>query len=375
MSPGSPSISIAHVDDGREWRGGQRQVLLLIKGLAERGHRQWVLTPHGSPLVERLREVANVTVIPYRERTRKAISRLLKSERVDILHGHRSGAHKKALRAVRNLRKRGRVDPLPRLVTTRRVDFPIKRNPISRRNYLDPNQHYIAISSGVRDVLIEGGVDPSRIDVVHSGLPPLDSASVTPREEMRRELGLEDDQIAIGNVGALTDHKGQRYLIEAAPAVLEAFPHARLFIFGEGELREDLQRLIDRLHLAGVIQLCGYVPEANTRLSGFDVYAHPSHLEGLGTAILDAMLAGLPVVAAKTGGVPDVVIDGETGLLAPPHDAAAFALRLIDMLGMTRPERDALARRGRELAETEFSADAMVDGTLAVYRKLLDQRD
>lgn len=371
----SMPISVAHIDDGREWRGGQRQVLLLVEGLASRGHRQWVLTPEGSPLADRLRDRPDVTLIEIPGGMRKTIRHLLNTERVDILHGHRGSAHRKGLKAVRKVRRQGRVDPVPRLVTTRRVDFAIKRNPLSRRNYLDPDQHYIAISTGVRDVLTQGGVDPSRIDIVHSGIPPLDRDAVIPREEVRRELGLAPGEIAIGNVGALTDHKGQQYLIEAAPIVLRTFPHARFFIFGEGELREELQRQIERLGLTGRLRLCGYVPEISARLSGLDVYVHPSHLEGLGTAILDAMLAGLPVVAARTGGVPDVVIDGETGLLAPPRDAAALAARLIDLMEKTQAEREALADRGRRHAETHFSADAMVEGTIAVYRSLLNQRD
>lgn len=367
----STPIPVAHIDDGREWRGGQRQVLLLVQGLAARGLRQWVLTPAGSPLAVRLRDFPGL--VEYDGRLGPALRKLLRVAPIRIIHTHRSGAHRKALAVHRQLRRIVSRDRWPLFVTTRRVDFALKRNPISRRVYLDPHQHYIAISSGVREMLIRGGVESERIDIVHSGIPPLDAGSVIPRHEVRGELGLSSEQIAIGNVGALTDHKGQRYLIEAAPEVLRAFPEVRFFIFGEGELRQKLEGLIERLQLADRVRLCGHVPEVSARLSGLDVYAHPSHLEGLGTAILDAMLAGLPVVAARTGGVPDVVIDGETGLLAPPGDAGAFARRLMDLLRMTQAERDAMADRGRRHARTHFSADAMVEGTFAVYRKLLDR--
>jgi glycosyltransferase involved in cell wall biosynthesis len=371
-SPAEAALRVSHIDDGREWRGGQHQVFQLVIGLALRGVRQWVVTPRDSPLAEHMRNpIPLKTLVEYEKGLKSTLFRLCRDARPQILHAHRGSAHRRALGVHRRLRRSEAPGNLPRLVTTRRVDFPVKSNPFSRRNYRDPGQHYIAISAGVRNVLLAGGVDPSRIDVVHSGVPPIDPELCSARESLRKEWGVAANEIVIGSVGALTDHKGQRYLIEAAPAVLEAFPHARILIFGEGELHRELQGRIDRLGLGERVRLGGYLPDARLKLGGFDVYAHPSHLEGLGTAILDAMLTNLPVVAAAAGGIPDVVNDGETGLLAPPRDAAAFARRLIDLLSMPCEDRAAMVARARARVETEFSADAMVEGTLAVYRKLV----
>lgn len=359
-----------HIDDGHEWRGGQHQVFLLVTGLASRGVAQRVLTPRDSPLAQRLRTLGEV-LVEYDGGLVPALVALASEFRPGILHAHRASAHRDALRVHRKLRRTLGAPSAPALLSTRRVDFAIKRNPFSRSKYRDPHQHYIAISRGVRDVLVRGGVHPELVDVVHSGVPPLDPASIVPRDVMRTQLGLEADEIAVGNVGALTDHKGQRFLLEAAPKVLIPFPMVRFLIFGEGELQRDLETLIHRLGLQGRARLLGHVPDARHKLGGLDVYAHPSHLEGLGTSILDAMLAGLPVVAASAGGITDVIKDGETGLLAPPRDAGAFARRLLDLLRMSPGERAALAERGRAYAATAFSADAMVEGTLAVYRKIV----
>ena len=118
--------------------------------------------------------------------------------------------------------------------------------------------------------------------------------------------------------------------------------------------------------------LHGHVEEARIKLSGFDLFVSSSHLEGLGTAIPDAMLAGLPVVAAAAGGVPEVVIDGKTGRLVPPRDAGALAEAIVGAL--RDPEG---SRRMRDAARvwvgSEFSAQSMAEGTLAVYRKVLAQ--
>lgn len=372
-TPESVPLKVVHLDDGREWRGGQQQVLLLMTGLHARGVRQWLLTPRSSPLAERLRAAPPGEIVEYDGSLRRPLKELILRERIDIVHAHRGSAHRKAVGLHRRLSRLRPDSAPPRVVSTRRVDFAVKRNFLSRRTYRYPCQHYIAISTGVRDVLVRGGVDSSRIDVVHSGVAPLVARAAANRDALRDELGLQPGEIAVGNVGALTDHKGQRYLIEAAPAVLRAFPQSRFFILGEGELRGDLERRIERLGLGGRVVLVGYVPQARERLGAFDVYVHPSHLEGLGTAILDAMLAGLPVVATGTGGIPDVVVEGETGLLVPPRDADALARRLIELLGMKEEERRAMADRGRLCAETRFSADAMVEGTLAVYRKLMGE--
>jgi glycosyltransferase involved in cell wall biosynthesis len=365
-------LRVIHIDDGCEWRGGQHQVLQLVAGLDSRGVRQWILTPRESPLALRLREAApGSTLIEYDKGLKGTLYDLCRAERPHVLHAHRGSAHRRALGVHRRLRRTVSADQLPRLVSTRRVDFPVKANPFSRRNYRDPQQHYIAISGGVRDVLIAGGVDPERIDVVHSGVPAIDPASCPSREALRREWGVGADEILIGSVGALTDHKGHRYLIEAAPTILASFPNVRVLIFGEGELHRDLQSRIDRLGLRDRVRLGGYLPEARFKLGGFDIYAHPSHLEGLGTAILDAMLAGLPVVATAAGGIPDIVIDGETGLLAPARDASGFSRRLIELLQMPEKDRAAMIARAHERVETGFSATAMVEGTLAVYLKLI----
>jgi glycosyltransferase involved in cell wall biosynthesis len=188
-------------------------------------------------------------------------------------------------------------------------------------------------------------------------------------------LGIDVDRFAagtpvlrdgrlIGNVARLAPQKGHRYLLEAAPAVLERHPDARFVIVGDGELRSELERraapLGDRVVFLGAR---GDVPDL---LASFDVFAFPSLYEGLCLAVIEAQAAGVPVVATPVGGIRETVRDGETGFLAPPGDARALAERIVYCLD--RPEE---ARRVAETAQRgvreRFTEHRMVEETLALY--------
>lgn len=370
-------LKIIHLDDGREWRGGQHQVALLAEGLATRGIAQLVLCPPGSPLGERLRKGGvEILEVDYQgEMDRKGARAIADASRefaADIIHAHTAHAHAIGLRALQIAKKSSEGEP-PVFLVTRRVDFEIGRNFFSRRKYRHPDVNYIAISEGVCSVLCKGGVAAGRIDVVHSGVPPIPADMRRPRGDVRSAFKIGKDDIAIVNVGALTDHKGQRYLIEAFASVAMRFPNARLWILGDGELRETLESQVTEIGLADRIQMPGFVPDARALLSGFDLYVSSSHLEGLGTSIIDAMLAGLPVVAAAAGGVTDIVLPGSTGRLAPPRNAEALAAEMIAQLEAPEVPRQAIIDEARRFAEVNFSADSMVEGTLRVYRKLISQ--
>lgn len=358
---------VIHLDDGRSWRGGQHQVFLLAGELAARGVAQRLVTPPGAPLGDRAR-LLGIDVVEFEFGSEldwfgpRRLAERLAPFAPNIVHAHTGHAHALALRVGRRLGAR--------VVSTRRVDFAIGRNYFSRRKYRAAGQHFIAISEAVRRVLIDGGVDPARIDVVRSGVPEVPAAEIIARDEVRRSLGIGPEEIAIVNIGALTDHKGQRWLVEAAPAVCDRLPRARIHIIGEGELRGALQAQVRALGLEGRVIVHGWVEDVRRKLGGFDLFVSSSHLEGLGTVILDAMLARLPVVATAAGGVTDVVLDGETGRLVPVKNAPALAEAIVaaieDPAGSRHMADHALAR-----TEQAFSARAMAAGTLEVYRKVL----
>ena len=361
------SSFILHIDSGREWRGGQAQVLNLCRGLRARGVSLVLAAQPGSPLLER---AAKAGIETFRVAMRGELDvfaahrlrRIIQRQGVTLVHAHDAHAHALARMAL----GRRRVA----LVVSRRVDFAISSGFLSRRKYLDPRIHYFAISNGVRDVLVMGGVPPERIHVVPSGVDPNRFTRQIPPSDLRAEFGVPEGAPIIGTIGSLVDHKGHRYLIEAAAMVLERHSNARFFIVGEGELRADLEARIAQGGLSGAFVLPGFREDLETFLSGFDVFVLPSHLEGLCTSLIDAMLCRLPAVGCNTGGVPDLIQHEKTGLLVEPKNPRSLADALLRLL-----EDQPLAARLGEAARTHalacFTADAMVEKTLAAYVSLL----
>ena len=158
-------------------------------------------------------------------------------------------------------------------------------------------------------------------------------------------------------------HKGQRHLIEAAALVVRKVPDARFVIAGEGELRPALERQIKEHRLEKHVLLAGFRPDVLSLHKAFDIFVMSSITEGLGTSLLDAMAAAKPIVATATGGIPEVVVDGVTGILVPPRDDAAMADAIVRLLkdadaaaanGPRRP--GARARRVQRRADAERNA-------------------
>jgi len=360
-----------HVDSERTWRGGEQQALYLVTGLKARGHEAVVACQPGSPLAERAR-AAGVEVAEVRMRGEAdfvavlALRRLIRRGRFDIVHTHTSHAHALGCAAAALA---GRVPT----VVSRRVDFAIAGNVISGFKYRHGVSRFIAISEAVRRVLVAGGVEPGRVRVVHSGID-LSRFEGVPPNRFREEFGVGADSPIIGNVAAMADHKGQRYLVAAMPRVLAAVPKARLFVVGDGELRGALEAQVRELGLGEAVTFTGFRDDVPQWLDFFDVFAMSSHLEGLCTSVLDALAMRKPVVASAAGGLVEIIRHEETGLLVPPKQPRPLAEAVVRLL-RDRELGRRLGEAGRRLVEREFSAASMVEGTLRVYHEVLNESE
>jgi glycosyltransferase involved in cell wall biosynthesis len=360
--------SSLHINDQSTWRGGEQQVYYLLKGLKERGQRAELVAQPTSVLGERAREIG-VKVHPIRMRgeadlpSAVRIARLVARERFDVVHMHTAHAHALGCLACA-------FNPAPLCIVSRRVDFPINKMPfgIPSVKYRWRVDHYVAISEAVKKVLAAGGVRESKVSVVHSGVEP--RTNLPPRAEIRRSLGFPEGANIVGSVGALVDHKGQRFLIEAAPLILRKAPSTKFVFVGNGELRASLKTLASELNVDDAIMFTGYQSNAHEYISAFDVFVAPSLMEGLNTSILDAMMLARPVVGTTAGGIPEIIEHEKTGLLVPPRNARALAEAILDLL--SNPDKSKrLALAGHSRAVAEFTADQMVEGTIAVYGSLL----
>ncbi len=370
-TPSSTPLAVLHLDTGREWRGGQQQVLFLSRGLTRRGIRSVIASPAGSPLAERTAasELPSLALDyggPYAPSSIRALRRLLRLEHWSVVHAHTAHAHSLLFLALRMGNLSGRTAPT--VFVARRVDFEPKRDPFTRMKYLARHQQIICVSHGVRAVMAKYGVEESRLHVVHSGVEPT-GLSPFPGEErarLRAELALPIDAPVLGAIGQLVPHKGHVHLIEAMKQIVAVAPRARLVILGEGEERAELEASIARHGLGSVVSLPGYLPHARRYLPAFDLYVSSSVEEGLGTSILDASRAGLAVVATWAGGSRETVDDGRTGILVEPGRPFALAQAVTRLL-RDPAERARLGAAGPAWIEANFSVDRMVKGTLAVY--------
>ena len=228
---------------------------------------------------------------------------------------------------------------------------------------------FVAVSHAIKRVLVDDGIPADLISVVHSGIDLARFDDFTPTDH-RAEFGLSADAVVIGNMAAMADHKGQRYLLDAAPLVVARHPQARFFICGDGELWDDLHAQRDRLGMQDHVTFTGFRNDVPSLLAFFDVFAMSSHLEGLNTSLLDALAMRKPVVAADAGGMPEIVRDGDTGLLVPSKDPPRLADAICELIE-DRDKAARLAENGRRWVEEEFTRDSMVEGTLKIYEEVL----
>ena len=359
-----------HVDTARTWRGGQNQVLLTVLGLRQRGHRAALVVHPDGELRRRASEGTDLyPLAPRTEMDLRAgwrLSRFLRELEPEVVHAH--DAHGIALTALA-LSLAGAL-PDTRFVASRRVDFHVRKNAFSRWKHRQVDC-FICASGFIQSMLIGDGVPADRTTVVYEGIDVDRVAAATPLDA-HAELGLPPHAPVVGNVAALVPHKGQRYLVDAARLVADAVPDVRFLIAGQGELGNTLKRQIARLDLTQHVILTGFRPDVLALHKAFDLFVMSSVTEGLGTSALDAMACGRAIVATRAGGLPEVVDDGETGLLVPVRDAPALAVAIMRLLA----DRALLKRYGQtalERARQRFTADRMVDETLEVYVRLGDR--
>jgi glycosyltransferase involved in cell wall biosynthesis len=356
-----------HIDTARTWRGGQNQVLLTVLGMRALGHRAMLVAHGEGELRQRARE--GLELIPLAPKTEMdlsaawRLSRLIKQLGPDVVHAH--DPHGVAMAALALSMSTQEVKPP--LVASRRVDFHIGGNSLSRWKYRQVDC-FICASEAIRQLLLADDVPAQRTVTVHEGID-VGRVAAAPPAKIHEEFWLPHGAPVIGNVAALVPHKGQKHLIEAAALVVRQEPDARFVIAGEGELRQSLEHQIKHLGLEKHVLLAGFRPDVLSLHKAFDIFVMSSVTEGLGTSILDAMASGRPVVATAAGGIPEVVQDGETGLLVPPRDHEAMADAIVRLL------RDPLLRKrmgdaGLSLVQARFSAERMIQETLRVYERV-----
>lgn len=365
--------TIFHLDSERGLRGGERQLLYLASWLRGRGHRNVVVCRAASPLEARAREMGlEVLNLPFLFEwdpiSAWKLRRRLREAGRAVVHAHTAHTAALAWWAVRGTRAVR--------VVHRRVDFAV-RNPLTARLKYAGADRVIAITDAVKSCLTAAGVPPQRVAVVRSSIDP---ALIARQGQMDRgvcrsayalEAGLDPGAAWIGTLRALDAAKDVATLLRACRRVLERRPRAFVLIGGDGPERAALGLLAEALGIGARVRFLGWRTDNLQFLKALDVFVLPSRQEGMGSVLLEAMACGTPVVASEAGGIPEVVVDGVSGLLAPARDPEALAGRILAVL-----EDPALgARLAAEAARRldAFTSDKMGAATEALYDELLQR--
>jgi len=353
-----------HIDTATSWRGGQSQVLQTVLGLRALGHRAVLVAHPKGELANRAQQGHDlIRMAPLHEVDFAAalrLSRVLRELKPQVVHAHDPHAISMAAMALSMVSR----DARPALVVARRVDFHIKQNSFSRWKYKAADR-IICSSNAIRRMVIEDGLPAERVVTVYEGVD-VRRLEAIPAEDVHQALWLPQRAPVVGNIAALVAHKGQRYLVEAAPAVAHHVPDVQILVFGEGDLRPQLQRQIKAAGLEHNVRLVGFQPNVLALLKSLDVFVMSSITEGLGTSILDAMACAKPVVATDAGGIPEIVDHEITGIIVPAHKPAPMADAIVRLLE-DPALRARMGQAGLARVQERFTIDRMIEGTLAVY--------
>jgi glycosyltransferase involved in cell wall biosynthesis len=362
-------VKVLHLIKVQGVGGAEQHLLQLLPALRERDIDARLLSLDAGRDAERFHRALDERGVPWRRvatgfdvspRLAGSVIRAVRDERPDLLHTHMVHGDVYGSIAASALR-------VP-FVSSRHNDDRYLLGPFRYvdRAFMVRTKRLIAISDSVRRFLATAGLPESKLITIHYGLDELPSAA---SELTPEQAGVALDAALVLAIGRLIEQKDHATLLRAFARVRVQHPHARLAILGWGTLEEDTRMLADELGLADAVLLPGRV-EPRAWLERADVFAHTSRWEGFGIVLLEAMLAGLPVVATRVSAIPEIVADGQTGLLVEAGHAEAMAAGLTELLDDPQRRRT-FGQAGLARAHSEFSVARMAQRTSDVYRDAL----
>ena len=361
-------LRILHTESSTGWGGQEIRILSEARGMIDRGHRLELLTPADGKLFAAARAVGIPThALPiHRKRLPdwNALRRWCAAHvaQFDVVNTHSStDSWLTALVACANRN-------VPPLVRTRHVSTPVNNSPTTRWLYQRATAHIVTAGEALRRQLHrDNGIALDRITSVPTGID-LDRFRPLDRRACRRQLNIPD-RPTIGILATLRDWKGHDALLDAFVGLHARHPDWQLVIVGDGPQRARLEARVDVLRLRGAIHFTGNRDDVPEWLATFDLFTLPSWGdEGVPQGITQAMACGLPVVSTTVGAIDEAVVDGVTGVLLAPRDAAALA-GAIERLLVAPPLCARMGAAGRERARQRFGIDTMLDAMEGIFER------
>jgi glycosyltransferase involved in cell wall biosynthesis len=379
---GLKRMKVIHIIKITRIAGAENHLLTLLAGLRARDIDAQIimLTESAKPMTDFIAAAQQREIPIQRVIIRRAVDPslitllrdLLRESKPDIVHTHLQHADLHGIIAAR-------LAKVPVIVTSRHNDNAFRRRPMIKQvnhilwRLVDAG---IAISNSIGRFAIEvEGAAAHKVHTIYYGLSfksdPAERDSA--RQAVRRELGIDKNELIVGIVCRLIEQKGVEHGLQAFSQVARNFPSARLVIVGDGPLRRSLEALVKSLGLQGRVQFLGWRGDVPRLMAALDVLLVPSLWEGFGLVILEAMAQRVPAIGSDVSAIPEIIIQGETGLLVPPEDIDRLTEALTLLLG-DHALRQHMGLLAEDRLETNFSESRMVDQTVALYDRRLANR-
>lgn len=365
-------FNILHTEWSGGWGGQEMRIVAESVALRARGHKMVIACQPDSQI---LREAKTEGLLTVPMRMRKGLDvagialcmRAIRAHDIDLVHTHSSpDAWTCGLAA--------RLAGI-RVVRSRHLSTPVKRGWSSRLVYGRLADRVIASGQAIRDHLMAiNALDPARIVSIPAGIDVQRFAPVADSSAVRRELGLADTDFVVGIVAVLRSWKGHAHLIDAVQRLCAENVPAKLLIVGAGPQEEALRRKVKQLGMDSRVRMLGYRADVPRLIGAMDCSVLPAtRNEATSQALPQALAMKVPVIATTVGGLPEVVIHQQTGLLIPPGDADALCRALL-WIHQHAAEAKQMAARGYAHVHANFTFERMIDRTEAVYRELVPNR-
>ena len=365
-------MRILQINSASGFGGGEKHLLDLAFCLKTRGHQIFFAVRPNAVWRERLNFISaqNILRLPLGNaldlESAWQLAGFIKHNKIEIVHAHLARDYSLAALAVRLSRTKAR------LVLTRHVLFPINH---LHKLMLPRGTNFIAVSGAVRASLIQRKIGaPQSIRLIYNGVNTRHfrgSKRVFNREVFLENLKLTPAKRYIGIIGEITAHKGQTDFVRAAALIAEKYQDVDFLILGSDSTRKkshkiELEQLIEELKLTEQVHLLGWVADVTPVLCALDVFVSASRIEPFGLAIVEAMAVGLPIVATRSEGAQEILIDGETGRLVPIGDAQAIADAVSGFLD--KPEiGKSFGGKAQNAAQSRFDLAQMTAETEKLY--------
>jgi glycosyltransferase involved in cell wall biosynthesis len=360
-------VSLFHIDAGREWGGTERQALALAREIRTRGFASRFVVQPETPLHKHA-SAEGLPVLPLNMPGGKnlwsalRLSAAMRRERCVLVHFHDPAGLAVGATAAS-------MAKVPLRVLSRQTEPP-RRSGGALAKGIDV---VISGSEGLKDVLVRGGLPEKAIEVIPSGIDFSPYDGVPDRDYLRQEFSFAADDFLVGVVAGLEDPRSYQEVVGAAKIIADHAPKSRVIILGEGALRLEPDKKGHDLPADNVFYYLGFRDHLPRVLASLDVFVTTSPLVGFGGGLLDAMACRIPVVAAGGGGMPEVLVHRETGLVVPHRDPRSLAEAVLKLY-LDRNLAARLAQRGQETVREKYSTEAMARKTIAVYERLASRK-